>query len=77
MLELTEEERRALCIVVLRTTVKKERFGAPHQYNWKKVGLSMAYFREAPVTIDTLPSIRAKAAFTYLLANNKFYKLFF
>ena len=76
MLELTEEERRALRIVVLRTTVKKERFGATHQYNWKKVGLSMAYFREGRITYETLPTIRAKAASTYLLTNNKSYKIF-
>ena len=39
MLELDQEERRALQIVVLRTEVQKERYRATHQLNWKKVGL--------------------------------------
>ena len=33
MLDLTEEEWRALQIVVLRTDVRKEQFGAVHQFN--------------------------------------------
>ena len=76
MLELEEEERHALHIVVLRTRVKKEKFGAPHQFNWKKVGLSMAYFREDRITYDTMPTPRAKAALSYLSDNNKYYEAF-
>ena len=77
MLELEEEERHALRIVLLRTNVKKEKFGAPHQFNWKKVGLSMAYFRADRITEDTMPTPRAKAALSYLLTSNKYYKAFF
>ena len=77
MLELEEEERRALRIVVLRTNVKKEKFGAPHQLNWKKVGLSTAYFRKDRITFEGMPTPRAKAAHWYLLTNNKFYKAFY
>jgi len=33
MLDLTEEEWRALQIVVLRTDVRKEQYGAVHQFN--------------------------------------------
>ena len=42
MLDLTDEEKRALQIVVLKTDVRQERYGATHQFNWKKVGLSRA-----------------------------------
>ncbi len=52
MLELTEEEQRALVIVVLRTDVKKEEYGAAHQFNWKKVGLSRAYYKKELVTFN-------------------------
>ena len=76
MLELTQEERLALRIVVLRTNVKKEKFGAPHYYNWKKVGLSTAYYREERIKEENMPTPRAKAAFAYLLSNNKYYKAF-
>ena len=37
MLELNDKERRALQIVVLLTKVKKEEYGASHQFNWKKL----------------------------------------
>ena len=37
LLELDLEERRALQIVELRTEVKKEAYGASHQFNWKKL----------------------------------------
>ena len=33
MLELTQEERHALVIIVLQTKVKQERYGAAHQFN--------------------------------------------
>ena len=46
MLQLTEEESRALQIVVLRCEVQAERYGASHQMNWKKTGLSRAYFKK-------------------------------
>ena len=76
MLELTQDEREALRIVVFRPKVKKETFGAPHQFNWKKVGVSTAYFREERLTEDSMPTPRAKAAFLYLLDHNKYYKAF-
>ena len=39
-----------------------------------KVGLSTAYFKRTAVTESSMPTPRAKAAFKYLLANNKYYK---
>ena len=65
MLELTEEERRALVVVVLRTNTKAERYGASHQLNWKKVGLSRAYYRQELVHEGSMPTPRAAAAFRF------------
>ena len=45
MLELNQEERRALQIIVLMTQVHKEAYGSVHQFNWKKTGLSRAFFQ--------------------------------
>jgi hypothetical protein len=76
MLELTEEETRALQIVVLRTEVKPQRFGAAHQVNWKKVGLSRAYFQKNLVHEGSMPTPRAAAAFRFLMAHNRYYATF-
>ena len=76
MLELTERERDALRIVVLVVNVQKERYGSAHQLNWKKVGLSRAYFVERAVTEERMPTARAAAAFRFLLHNNLYYKAF-
>ena len=65
MLELTEEERRALVVVVLRTNTKAERYGASHQLNWKKVGLSRAYYKKELVHEGSMPTPRAAAAFRF------------
>ena len=74
MLELTEEETRALTVVVLITKTKSQTYGAAHHTNLKKVGLSTAYFKRTAVTESSMPTPRAKAAFRYLLANNKYYR---
>ena len=76
MLDLTEEETRALQIVVLKTTLKQERYGASHQYNWKKTGLSRAYWKEQRVHEGSMPTPRAAAAYRFLMKENKFYKAF-
>ena len=76
MLELNQEERRALAIVVLNTKLAKETYGAHRHYNWKKVGLSWAHFRAEAVSEESLPTERCKAAFRYLLENNKCYKYY-
>ena len=39
-----------------------------------KVGLSTACFKRTAVTESSMPTPRAKAAFRYLLGNNKYYK---
>ena len=62
LLELDLEEQRALQIVELRTVLQKEEFGARHQFNWKKVGLSRACFKQQLVTEEAMPTLRAKAA---------------
>ena len=38
------------------------------------VGLSTAYFKRTAVTESSMPTPRAKAAFRYLLAHNKYYR---
>ena len=74
MLELTEEETCAFTVVVLITNTKSHTYGAAHHANLKKVGLSTAYFKRTAVTESSMPTPRAKAAFRYFLANNKYYR---
>ena len=76
LLELTQEEQRALQVVCLRTEVKQEKYGAAHQFNWKKVGLSRAYYQKQRVCEASMPTDRCRAALRFLLANNAFYKVF-
>jgi hypothetical protein len=76
MLELTLEEARALQIVCLRTKVKAQRYGAAHHTNWKKIGLSTAYFKNVAVTEASMPTPRAVAALRYLLKENDHYIAF-
>jgi len=75
MLDLTQEEKRALQIVVLKTEVNKESYGAVHQFNWKKTGLSRAYYKEVLVDERSMPTARAAAAFRWLCDNSKWYKI--
>ena len=75
MLALTEDEKRALQIIVLRTNVQSERYGANHQLNWKKVGLSRAYFKSELVCESNMPTARAKAALRWLTKENPFYQV--
>ena len=77
MLSLSEDEKRALQIIVLRTVVQEEKFfrGAGHQGNWKKTGLSRAYFQTHLVCEATMPTAKCKAAFRWLIANNAFYEV--
>ena len=58
------------------TQVKKERYGAVHQFNWKKIGLSRAFFQAHRVEERGMPTDRCKAAFRFLMHNNRFYKMF-
>ena len=76
MLDLTEAERQALCVVVLRTQVKSEKYGAAHHLNWTKVGMSRAYFPKDAVSEARMPSARAAAALRFLLAHNRYYRFF-
>ena len=76
MLELSLDERRALVILVLRTSVQQEKYGAAHHHNWKKVGLSRAYYKKELVCEQSMPTDRSKAAFRFLMANNMYYKVF-
>ena len=75
MLSLSEDEKRALQIVVLRTNVKQENFGASHFFNWKKVGLSRAYFKQQLVCESNMPTLKAKQAFRWLRKENAFYEV--
>lgn len=79
MIDLSLEEATALIIVVLRCSLKKEGYGGPHHFNWKKVGLSRAYFQKELVTEPGLYAKgmpRAAAAFRFLMAKNKYYAYF-
>ena len=76
MLDLSVDEQRALQIVVLRTSVESETYGAAHQLNWKKVGLSRAYFRPSRLAEHSMPTPRATAAFRFLKENNEYYRSF-
>ena len=74
MLDLTVEEAAALRIVTLKCSLKKETYGASHQCNYKKIGLSKAYFEEKLRDESNMPTDMAKAAYRFLMANNEYYK---
>ena len=67
MLDLDLQKRRALQIVVLRTEVQKGKYGAAHHFDWKRVGLSRAYFKRELVREKVMPTPRAKADLRYLM----------
>ena len=75
MLELSEVEQRAIQVVSLRCEVRKETYGRADHFNWKKVGLSRAYYRQERVCEESMPTDRARAALRFLLASNAFYKV--
>ena len=74
MLELTVEEQRSLQIVGLVCNVKKG-LQTGTSFNWKKVGLSRAYYRATRIQAKDLTP-RAAAAFLFLQENNVYYKYF-
>ena len=76
ILELSVEEQRALKIVELRTDVREEKYGAAHHLNWKKVGLSRAYYVKDRLSSERMPTPRAAAAFVFLQQHNEYYKAF-
>ena len=76
MLDLIVQEAQAVSIVILISKLSKETYGGNHHYNWKKVGLSYAYFKSEAVSEASLPTDRCRAAFKYLMENNKFYKYY-
>ena len=44
MLEFSVLEQRAIQVVSLRCEMRKETYGRADHFNWKKVGLSRAYY---------------------------------
>ena len=74
MLELTEEEQRSLQIVCLKCSVEKQK-QTGSSFNWKKVGLSRAYYRAQRLNAKDMTP-RAAAAFQFLQDNNVYYKYF-
>ena len=44
--------------------------------NWKKIGLSRAYYVKQRLTPDRMPTARARAAFAFLQSHNEYYKAF-
>ena len=49
MLELSEVEQRAIQVVSLRCEMRKETYGKADHFNWKKVGLSRAWYQNRTV----------------------------
>ena len=72
-LELSVQEIRALRVITLQCKVAKEKYGGPHHFNWKKVGLSLAVYKEGPFCEESMPTARAKAAYRFLRRHNRFY----
>ena len=75
MLEFSVLEQRAIQVVSLRCEMRKETYGRADHFNWKKVGLSRALYRQERVCEESMPTDRARAALRFLLANNAFYKV--
>ena len=74
MLELTEQEQWSLQVVCLKSSMEKQ-LQTGSSFNWKKTGLTRAYYRKDKLyTKDMTP--RAAAAFEYLQANNVYYDYF-
>ena len=48
--------------------------GAAHHFNWKKIGLSEEYFKSQRVCEETMPTLKAKAAFIFIRDNNVSYQ---
>ena len=59
-----------------RAHLLKFDIGAAHHFNWKKIGLSEAYFKSQRVCEDAMPTMKAKAAFIFIRENNGFYRNF-
>ena len=76
LLDLTKDEADALCIILLKTQVRQEKYGAAHQFNWKKTGITRAQFSSRAVTAEHMPTARAAAAYQYLMQHNAWYKSF-
>ena len=75
MLEFSVLEQRAIQVVSLRCEMRKETYGRADHFNWKKVGLSRAYYRQERVCEGNMPTDRARAALRFPLANNAFYRV--
>jgi hypothetical protein len=71
---MNQEDKRSLQIVGILTQCKKEQFGAGHHINWKKTGISKAWFNKIRVCRDNITSTMAKAAYDYLMQYNPFYR---
>ena len=76
LLDLTKDEADALSIILLTTQVRQEKYGAAHQFNWKKTGITRAQFSSRAVTAVNMPTARATAAYQYLMQHNAWYKGF-
>ena len=76
LLDLTKDEADALSIILLTTQVRQEKYGAAHQFNWKKTGITRAQFSSRAVTAENMPTARATAAYQYLMQHNAWYKSF-
>lgn len=73
MLELSDAEQAALQVLTLRVKARKETYGAPHHFDWKKVGVSVARYRPEVMDEKNMPTERCKAAYRFLRRWNAFY----
>lgn len=74
MLELTEPKQRNLQVVCLVCNVKKQ-LQAGTSFNWKKVGLNRAYYKDHRLDAKDMTR-RPAAAFQFLQDTNAYYKYF-
>ena len=58
MLELSDAEQAALQVLTLRVKARRETYGAPHHFNWKKVGVSVARYRPEVMDEKNMPTDR-------------------
>ena len=78
MLDLSPAEGKALAPLFLDVEMRKERgkLSQGHTYNWKKTAISKVYWRRERVNTfqDLAGPTKAKAAYSWLLQNNRVYK---
>ena len=78
-LDMTNEEKYALRLIQMHVKKVEEHFlkgsgGPKHYKNYKKTGVTKAFWAGHKVTEDSMPTARSKAAFRWLTKHNELYK---